>query len=451
MASLTAKKGTITCFLCGGTHIYPGPRFSTHLMQEHGVIFHLDFIIQASQYKDSNSSLPPVTPNLLNPNSTESSQTEDLTLCPPAMCTGCLQPLDDFLTSTPVRHNRLQNTSQSISINLTPDMSISVLDKSVQNQQKTHPLVPCSSRPDQGLPEGASEVFNSAIGDLPVRSGFRCECALCDYVTNVATTFWSHITKKHQLNYKEYKKEHGHCQVPVGSGKVQCLVCQTMLKHMPGIIDQHLRTRHGLNWSQYLDWVKKERMRSAVKTEVDDEAGDKTVQDVQLLKLPEVTIKKSRPLNVRDKTNKSCSQCKITFPSRMLFLNHCQQVHKLRFKSKSGGSLQFNQSGPSSTQALDKSTKLLSSTKMKRGEGTLPCQFCGKMLSSVGNMDRHVRLDCKGATSDGLEVNEDPGEKPMKRVEEEKGFRCNKCGRLYSKLGNLNRHYIYTCCSPPGQ
>ena len=57
-----APPGTITCFLCGGTHIYPGPRltifaplgeleqfsmprYEAHLQNEHGAIFDLDFLI----------------------------------------------------------------------------------------------------------------------------------------------------------------------------------------------------------------------------------------------------------------------------------------------------------------------------------------------------------------------------------------------------------------------
>ena len=61
-----APPGTITCFLCGGTHIYPGPRFTkfapsgefkqftirryeAHLQNEHGAIFDLDFLISVGK------------------------------------------------------------------------------------------------------------------------------------------------------------------------------------------------------------------------------------------------------------------------------------------------------------------------------------------------------------------------------------------------------------------
>ena len=52
------RPGTITCFLCGGTHIYPGPRYEAHLQNEHGAIFDLEFLIQVSQYKQIHGGLP---------------------------------------------------------------------------------------------------------------------------------------------------------------------------------------------------------------------------------------------------------------------------------------------------------------------------------------------------------------------------------------------------------
>merc|ERR1719186_1680707 len=259
---------------------------------------------------------------------------------------------------------------------------------------------------------------------------------------------------------------------------------------MPGSIDKHLKARHGLNWSQYLDWFRKEQIDSASVHHQDgldmktDRHGEKTVVESPLLNLMKQTVKKSKPLNIRDKSNKYCSYCEISFPSRMLFLSHCQQIHKLRFKSKSGGPIEFNQSGlnpaqalalqsptpptpaipitplalpptpPSSSthqQALSSQPGKMSSTKIRRGEGTVPCQFCNKMFSSGSNKERHVRLSCQGAPNDGQEVNEVRDDEPMEDVEDGKGFKCNRCGRLFSKLGNLNRHYIYTCNDPPSQ
>lgn len=49
---------TIVCFLCGGTQVYPGPRFENHLLNEHGVVFDLEFVIQLSLFKQTHNQLP---------------------------------------------------------------------------------------------------------------------------------------------------------------------------------------------------------------------------------------------------------------------------------------------------------------------------------------------------------------------------------------------------------
>lgn len=54
----TPTRRTLSCFLCGGAHIYPGPRFENHLMNEHGAVFDLDFIVKISLYKQEHGNLP---------------------------------------------------------------------------------------------------------------------------------------------------------------------------------------------------------------------------------------------------------------------------------------------------------------------------------------------------------------------------------------------------------
>ena len=49
---------TISCLLCGGAHIYPGPRYEKHLMNEHGVIFDVGFIVELTLFKQTQGSLP---------------------------------------------------------------------------------------------------------------------------------------------------------------------------------------------------------------------------------------------------------------------------------------------------------------------------------------------------------------------------------------------------------
>jgi len=420
--------------LCGGTHIYPGPRLLNHLINTHGVLQNIEFIIQASQYMNTYSRLPPLTEESSKSSNNQTTQAGEM-LFPPN-CTEC-PPFDDKMkTSTPIRQNshlkefQLQSPGHHFS---TPARSHSVIshiehqefkkDKCDQNVSvhEVDEVAAIEAKEDGNKPD-----------ELPTRSGFRCICALCGYVTTDDTSFWGHITKKHKMSFQLYKSEHGSSQFPTGSGKFQCLVCQDVVKHMPGSVDKHMKARHQMNWNQYLDWVRVNKRKNSdqkqigldVKPKVNSVANDPGLS--QPLTLGEQTVKNSRPLNIRDKSTKHCTQCKIFFPSRNSFLVHCQQVHKLRFKSKSGESLSFQQSGTTAAVALNMSANQLpksspvprnlqqspSSQPRKRSEKTASCQYCQKIFVSVSNRDRHVRLHCSGAAGDGVEVNEAVGDIP---------------------------------------
>ena len=52
--------GTINCLLCGGTQIYPGPRYQNHLIHEHGVVFDAEYLIKVSIHKRDKGQLPDI-------------------------------------------------------------------------------------------------------------------------------------------------------------------------------------------------------------------------------------------------------------------------------------------------------------------------------------------------------------------------------------------------------
>ena len=56
--------GRINCLLCGGTQIYPGPRYQNHLINEHGAVFDVEFLIKVSLYKKDNNNILPDLNNL---------------------------------------------------------------------------------------------------------------------------------------------------------------------------------------------------------------------------------------------------------------------------------------------------------------------------------------------------------------------------------------------------
>ena len=57
-------------------------------------------------------------------------------------------------------------------------------------------------------------------------------------------------------------------------------------------------------------------------------------------------VRKSSMPDVRDKTVKDCAVCDIHFPSRLLFLQHCQTLHNYKFKLKSGEMLRALNTDP---------------------------------------------------------------------------------------------------------
>lgn len=58
MSSAAASRRTIKCLLCGGTHVYPSPRFENHLLNEHGIVFDVDFFVRVSVFRQREGRLP---------------------------------------------------------------------------------------------------------------------------------------------------------------------------------------------------------------------------------------------------------------------------------------------------------------------------------------------------------------------------------------------------------
>ena len=63
---------TVSCFLCGGTQIYPGPRYENHLINEHGVL-DIEFMIAISLFKQKHGN----NPSLEDPGARQKSGPED--------------------------------------------------------------------------------------------------------------------------------------------------------------------------------------------------------------------------------------------------------------------------------------------------------------------------------------------------------------------------------------
>ena len=70
--------GTIKCLLCGSNQIYPGPRYQNHLINEHGAVFDVEFLIKITLYKkEHEDKLPEFQENNVN-NIVEAKEDSDI-------------------------------------------------------------------------------------------------------------------------------------------------------------------------------------------------------------------------------------------------------------------------------------------------------------------------------------------------------------------------------------
>ena len=58
----SSRRTTVSCILCGGVQIYPGPRYENHLVNEHGAVFDVEFLIELSLFKQKHGRLPALSP-----------------------------------------------------------------------------------------------------------------------------------------------------------------------------------------------------------------------------------------------------------------------------------------------------------------------------------------------------------------------------------------------------
>ena len=63
MDGLTTNHSHITCLLCGGLFLFPGPKYPLHLFTCHGVVedSHRDYLVRASEYQMVHGELPEIS------------------------------------------------------------------------------------------------------------------------------------------------------------------------------------------------------------------------------------------------------------------------------------------------------------------------------------------------------------------------------------------------------
>ncbi|XP_071743490.1 uncharacterized protein [Lepeophtheirus salmonis] len=167
-------------------------------------------------------------------------------------------------------------------------------------------------------------------------------------------------------------------------GSFECKLCNRNFKYDRTAINEHLQAAHGINWLGYLDRIRvkadckicdtsvknlKEHLMTVHKlTEKEYEAreSDKSMnqsalsidqsvsQNADDFLAVETNIPKPPKSDIQNKTNKTCSSCTITFASRRNFIEHCTTVHNMKFKTKSGLTIQAPKSSSSNAPVVNR-------------------------------------------------------------------------------------------------
>jgi len=438
------KRNTITCFLCGGIHIYPGPRFGNHLLHEHGVVLNQEYIVSVSLYKDTYSTLPPI---LTNTCLDKFSQTDGL---PDPSCSLCSKPMEEV--KTPVRSISDKSTTSSYPI---PGSFCTSKTESLKSGfHSVGGLHTVTKVKDNDIPVkySSSTFVESSLPWLKIDSG-----------------------QEEIANSEGDPNDHGY------SSSSQDMKIMEEGRKADTNVDENTRTMEGNDNRSSLQLLDQEVEGKSTKEFIqqsEDTEGNSQLEIGQHLIHQNMN---SKPLNITDRSNKNCSRCDTIFPSRILFLRHCQDIHKLKFRNKFGSPLllgkrttvvgeeQFKKnklpvpmiskkSLPSYPSSIPSphgvSRELKSQTSGDHPariqspslSSTLPlplfkCQFCSKAFSNKGNRDRHVRQSCmqRGLPEQVEQIND----QPVKGSKEGTGpgFKCYKCDKVYFKWGYLNRHF----------
>ena len=118
----------------------------------------------------------------------------------------------------------------------------------------------------------------------------------------------------------------------------RCLRCGEDVKNEKEIISRHLRS-HSLSHSQYVREYVKNNNFNGIKKETESDPEEEESLKNQSMESSHPQPVSKHPMNVTDRSVKSCSACSLDFPSRLRFIRHCHLVHKMKFKLRNGDKL----------------------------------------------------------------------------------------------------------------
>ena len=539
---------TISCLLCGGSFLYPGPRYSSHLLHEHGVVYDRDFLVQVSLHKKTFSSLPEVAgPAILGADN--SSQTDTMCdTCQPSSRgeeednshTYIINSMDDDDLSKLTGDN-----PEYVDLIYQADQSTLVIEDVLKPQADSDTKVSSSKSPrispkpnivplasdlhcyfDCGTvfkkgydleihlrlrhnkedPTELAKAFEAMKFEIALtqRSGTVYQCGLCSKTVVGWASFWEHI-RKHGYNWHDYRDKFGKCVIE--SANFQCRICNKVLKHEANCIHKHLQSLHGINWTQYLARVRGElrgikqeplpqiqlvnckicdlnfkyfvthlqrrhkltmeeyqQLLREEESKLNSSNAHDTNQNLVTVTIAEpvarqqtqnqshppkpdqlrevkVTRKIPKPSkkDMINKKVKQCNVCDVEFETRKQFLEHCTDIHEIKFRNKSTWSSKVKSPQDGRVSAGDDFKMFLSRRSLV---STQQVEDCSQNASSSVNLD-------EGSSSSSLSQSHES--KPMSIQSfqivwpKRKFYSCENCGEKFESWKERDKHKMMNC------
>jgi len=478
MNSAVGLENTISCLLCGGYFLFPGPRYSSHLLNEHGVIHDIDFLIQVSvQLKQNSNSVPVVR-------STTESECQ----------TGNFEDDGNFSSqefNNPDTTNTCQTKSNKggISAQENPLVSSAATIASdlhcyfkcgetfkkecdlKLHYRKCHANVPSAELTK------ALDAVNFEV-ELTKKSKSKYLCALCEKTVEGWKTFYEHVRKHHSMKWLDYKFKYGKSEV--FTAHFNCTICDRKMKHESGLIRKHLQSVHEISWEQYLELVRadlregknvsllgteeeycticgqsfmnlKEHVMAMHQiskiNEVCKEYNGNVNNDGVYQKQPGLKMLNQGPDNsntsdtdttasiprpprdeMRNKSNKYCSVCDVSCDGRQEYIRHCRTVHGVRFKKVKKPTWIVGKSTEDLQERKEPIKMFIKKCTDRNGNQTFS-QSIKKLENSVkedvSRCEDCSMVLCKNSLRDHIKNNCN---------------RCSLCGKTFSTKANLKRH-----------
>merc|ERR1719219_762982 len=181
--------------------------------------------------------------------------------------------------------------------------------------------------------EEKDRAKHKIMSDLEAKTiSSKISCQICEGGYSSRSSLWVHVTRKHETTWKDYEAKYGSVDQTIKNLKpFKCLICREEIQNEKHKILRHLKTSHDISHSDYVkQYVKNNNAKR-----------ESVSEDIKVPPVVETSSSSSSSssMNVTDRKVKRCSRCEVDFPSRLRFIRHCQQVHRMKFRLKNGDKL----------------------------------------------------------------------------------------------------------------